>query len=396
VPEPADDDELLEALIDDDAEDPEGDEPDPFDAAFAPKAKRQPAPRVTAESTSRGRSKPRSSRGVNWLYIALGGAGVVALMCCGGIYFIYSLMQPPVASAQASEPFPLEAVKVPAFPELPVPQTVPQTQVAMYQVELGAANPGSTQPAARMQLRLYLPPGEHAARSLGCVLVGPAGTNLLTGNSLDDPNYHDETLPYALAGYVAVTYSLDGPLPAGSDGSNTQDLAKAYRGFSTAHAGLANSRTALEFVLARLPMVDPGRIFAAGHSSAGTLALLFAGHEPRLKGCMAYAPAVDVAKRLGPIVRLLSMGNQFPGIVDFVTRSSPRTHLALIKCPVFLFWAADDQNVDPSDLQLFAADLGKIRQGVVTRTVPAGGHYESMINPGIPSAIDWLRTLPGE
>ena len=170
------------------------------------------------------------------------------LVCCGGGYLIYSsFTKPLVASAQASEPFPLETVKVPAFPELPAPQLVPQSEVAMYLVDTGAANPGSMQPAARTQLRIYVPPGEHAPRSLGCVLVGPAGTNLLTGNSLDDPTYHEESLPYALAGYVAVTYSLDGPLPPGSDGSNMQDLAAAYRGFSAAYAGLANSRAAFEF-----------------------------------------------------------------------------------------------------------------------------------------------------
>lgn len=396
VLEPADDDELLAALIDDDAEEREADEPDAFDAAFAPKARRRPAPRATAGSGPRASSKRRSSRGVNWLAIGLGGAGVVALMCCGGGYFLFSLMKPPVASAQAGEPYPLETFEVPAFPELPAPQIIPQSEVAMYLVDLGTANPGNTQPAARTQLRIYLPPGEHAARSLGCVLVGPAGTNLLTGNSLDDPTYHEESLPYARAGYVAVTYSLDGPLPPDSDGSNTQDLATAYRGFSAAYAGLANSRAAFEFVVARLPQVDPGRVFAAGHSSAGTLALLFAGHEPRLKGCMAYAPAVDVEKRLSVMVRLLALGNQFPGIVDFTKRSSPRTHLSRIKCPAFLFWAADDDVVDISDLQQFAADLGNIRQDVKSRTVPAGGHYDTMINPGIPSAIEWLRTQPGE
>jgi dienelactone hydrolase len=145
-----------------------------------------------------------------------------------------------------------------------------------------------------------------------------------------------------------------------------------------------------------LPQVDPGRIFAAGHSSAGTLALLFAEHEPRLKGCIAYAPAVDVAKRLGPMVRLLSMGDQFPGIVDFAMRSSPRTHLSRIRCPLFVFWAADDGVVDIADLQQFAADLSKIRQDVVSRTAPGGGHYDPMIGTGIPSAIEWMRKLPGE
>jgi dienelactone hydrolase len=385
-PEENDDDALVEERIDD------------SETAGAPPPKRH-APRSAASGSARGREKSFSSglsRTQKWLLGIAGVVGTVLLVCCGGSYYLFSLTKPPAASAQASEPFPVETLKVPAFSELPVPQTVPQTDVAVYHVELGGANPGSAQPAARTRLRVYVPAGEHAEHSLGCVLVGPAGTNLLTGNDLDDVNYHKETLPYALAGYVAVTYSLDGPLPPGSDGSNSADLATAYRGFSGAYAGLANARAALEFVLVRLPQVNPTRIFAAGHSSAGTLALLFAEHEPRLKGCIAYAPCSDVESHLGVMLRLLAASNQFPGIVDFAKRSSPGTHVTRIKCPVFLFWAADDQVVAPAELQRFAAEIGKVRPDVTSRTVGSGGHYDAMIDPGIPQAIQWLRGLPGE
>ena len=53
-------------------------------------------------------------------------------------------------------------------------------------------------------------------------------------------------------------------------------------------AGLANARTALEFALAKVPKLDAKRIYVAGHSSAATLALLFASHEPRIKACAAW------------------------------------------------------------------------------------------------------------
>ncbi len=399
VPEPPDDEALLDELIDDSHSDDESEghpSIDVFASSPAPRhpARRGPAPAGTRRSTTTRRSG--LSRTQKWLVGIAGVVGTVLLVCCGGIYYLFSLTKPAPASAQASEPFPVETLKIPAFPELPAPQAVPQTDVAVYHVDLGAANPGSAQPAARTRLRVYVPAGEHAPHSLGCVLVGPAGTNLLTGNDLDDPTYHQETLPYALAGYVAATYSLDGALPPGSDGSNAQDLATAYRGFSGAYAGLANARAAMELVLARFPQVNPARIFAAGHSSAGTLALLFAQHEPRLKGCVAYAPCSDVENHLGVMLRLLAAGKQFPGIIDFAKRSSPSTHVARIKCPVFLYWAADDQVVAPAELQRFAAEIGKLRTDVTSRTVASGGHYEAMIDPGISQAIQWLRRLPGE
>jgi dienelactone hydrolase len=396
---PDDDDALLDELIDEpQGEDEAEDEPsiDIFGSAPAP---RRASRSGSAPAGARPRTAARRtglSGTQKWLAGIAAVVGLVLLVCGGGVYYLMSLTKLPPASAQASEPFPVETLKIPAFPELPAPQTVPQSNVALYHVDLGTANPASTQPAARTRLRVYVPTGEHAEHSLGCVLVGPAGTNLLTGNDLDDPNYHDETLPYALAGYVAVTCSLDGPLPPGADGSNTRDLATAYRGFSGAYAGLANARAALEFVLARLPQVDPARIFAAGHSSAGTLALLFAEHEPRLKGCVAYAPCTDVGSHLGMMLRLLAASNDFPGIVDFAKRSSPSTHLSRIKCPLFLFWADDDQVVAPSELQRFAAEIGNLRPDVTSRTVASGGHFEAMIDPGIPQAIQWLRGLPGE
>jgi dienelactone hydrolase len=331
-----------------------------------------------------------------WLLICAGGVVAILFVCCGGVFFVAQRFAPPPASAQAGEPFPISSIAIPAFPELGTPQLVPQTEVALYSVEFGTANRGTSQPASLMRLRLYLPPGDHASKSLGCVLVGPAGTNLLTGNDVDDPNYHSEALPYALAGYAVVVYSLDGALPPGSDGSNDNDLRNAYRGFSAAYAGLANSRAAMEFVLSKVAHVDPQRIFAAGHSSAGTLSILFAEHEPRLKGCIAYAPCVDVEDRVGMITRIPGVDTQLPGIVDFVKRSSPKTHVARLSCPLFLFGALDDTNVGIDSLRRFSDQLKGLNRTVEFQTVPAGGHYESMVNPGISLAIQWLRRLPGE
>ena len=79
-----------------------------------------------------------------------------------------------------------------------------------------------------------------------------------------------------------------------------------------------------DYVLAKVPEVDPARIYAAGHSSAATHALLLAEHEPRLAGVIAYAPAIDVPKRFGPLLPIFRF--LLPGLVDFVTQSSPHTH----------------------------------------------------------------------
>jgi dienelactone hydrolase len=400
APEASDDDALFAELEENDgAEDDFADE-DESSSYGGMSSKPVPGRRSSGGDARKSSRKPKKSSGSSvgkWVAIIGGSGAAVLLLCCGGgYYFLSSALKPPAASAEANEPFPVTLIRPPNFPQLGTPQDVEQTGVRMYSLDLAKANPGSLQPAARMQLRVYLPPGEHQPGSLGCVLVGPAGTNLLTGNALDDPNYHEETLPYARAGYVAIAYSLDGALPPGSDGSIDDKLAAAYKGFSAAYAGLTNARATLEFVLARLPQVDPKRIFAAGHSSAGTLALLFAEHEPRLKGCIAYAPQTDVEEHFGIMLGLLVASQKFPGVVDFARRSSPQTHIGRIQCPVFLFWAADDSVVAPEGIQKFATELGGRRPDVTIKTVPTGDHFEPMVNSGIGLAIEWLKALPGE
>ena len=149
-----------------------------------------------------------------------------------------------------------------------------------------------------------------------------------------------------------------------------------------------NARNALQYVLDKVPEVNPDQIYAAGHSSAATHALLFAEHEPRLAGVIAYAPAVNVPKRMAPLLRILSL--QMPGVVDFATQSSPHTHIARLKCATFLFHAEDDRNCPIGQTRKFAEELKQQGTDVTFVSVPTGDHYDSMIKEGIPAGIKWL------
>ena len=103
-----------------------------------------------------------------------------------------------------------------------------------------------------------------------------------------------EHLPYARAGYAVLAFDVDGML-ANRQNPTPEAIFEAAGRFQAAQAGLVNAHIALEYVLAKVPEVDPKRITVAGHSSAGTLAVLFAEHEPRLRSCLAYAPVDDAA-----------------------------------------------------------------------------------------------------
>ncbi len=298
---------------------------------------------------------------------------------------------------QAGEPFALDEIAVPVFPGLPDFQVLEPSGVRVTQLDL----PGDPEvPGSAMSLRVYLPAGEAAPGSLPCVLVAPAGTNLISGaglDPLDEDAYHDETLPYAEAGMAVVLYSIDGEDPEmeSDDEARADEMKEAYLAFQKAGAGTVNGRNAYRFVRHRLLMVDPNRIYSAGHSSAATLSLLMAAHEPGLAGALAYAPAVDIEERFSDLTGGLGVGLVFPGIEHFVKRSSPLTHAGRIPVPVFLFFAEDDDMVAPESAGPFIERVKAANPDVTLQTVPDGGHYQSMIDAGIPAGIRWIREREG-
>ncbi|MFN0021234.1 MAG: alpha/beta hydrolase family protein [Pirellulaceae bacterium] len=325
---------------------------------------------------------PPKKSGPNWLLIILGifggGAILLVLACCGGIAWLGS---PPKASPQASQPFEVITVPLPAFPDRGQNRQSLEPGVTREEISFGARGGYYATPGHGGILWIYLPEGQHAPGSLPCILICGAGSTMLEGMSLGDGDV-DEHIPYVKAGFAVVAYELDGP------GDNDMSP-RAYDAFRKSRAGLVNARNALEYVLAKVPEVNPKQIYSAGHSSAGTMSLLFAEHEPRLAGCIAFAPCTDVPAFITE-ARALSFSHE--GIADFVVQSSPNTHESRLNCPVFLFHAMDDTNVSVLETGDFAERLRQAGKEVKSITVLSGGHYDSMIKQGIPEAIEWLKT----
>lgn len=241
--------------------------------------------------------------------------------------------------------------------------------------------------ALPMRVWYYQP--EKAEGKLPLVLVPPAGSTLFVGMDLGDGD-RPEHYPYARAGFAVGSFEIDGHVPNLQSAPDAA-LLKGAREFRDARAGLDNAKVALDYLLAKVPAIDPERIYIAGHSSAATLALLVAEHEPRIKACAAYAPATDVEARLAPVTPQLNRA--LPGFAEFVRFSSPKTHADQLKCPVLMFHARDDRNVPARQSEDFAALLKKTNPNVTLVLTPTGGHYDSMIREGIPKGIEWFRGL---
>jgi hypothetical protein len=54
-------------------------------------------------------------------------------------------------------------------------------------------------------------------------------------------------------------------------------------------------------------------------------------------------------------------------------------------------WRGDDSNVPCSDSRACEQRLKSLGKSVTLVTVPTGNHYQSMIDQGIPRAIEWLK-----
>ena len=275
-----------------------------------------------------------------------------------------------------------------AIKELPTPSAFPDLGPSRM-IQPGIRFQEATLRRGPLPMRVWYYQPEKVAGKLALVLVPPAGSTLFAGMDLGDGD-RPEQYPYARAGFAVASFEIDGHVPNLQMASDEVVL-KGAQAFRAARAGLTNAKTALDFILAKVPQIDPERIYIAGHSSAATLALLVAAHEPRIKACAAYAPATDVEARLAPTIPALD--GALPGYRDFLHFSSPKTHVDKLKCPVFLFHAADDGNIPLQQTTAFAALLKKTNPNVTLVTTPNGGHYDSMIREGIPKGITWFQQL---
>ncbi len=258
--------------------------------------------------------------------------------------------------------------------------------IRVYEV---TAKGDPNQPTTSMTAWLYVPDRVNAVKSLPCVVIAPAGTVLLTGIDLADGD-RPEHVPYVRAGYAVLAYSLDGPVDNSRPQQINADLVAACDKFVAANAGLLNADAAIRWMLKSAPEVDPQRLFAAGHSSAGTMALVLCENDARIRACAAFAPRSDVMRNFPGNQRaavLATVPNSKAILYDF----NPAHHIGAINCPVFLFQARDDDTITSDETSRFARTLSEAGKRVTLEFVDEGGHYDPMITTGIPHAIDFFN-----
>lgn len=235
---------------------------------------------------------------------------------------------------------------------------------------------------------VYLPDAAKQGERLPCVLVPPAGSRLYHGIRMTESD-RAEHWPYVGRGFVVISFDISGELDDASD----RNLCRiALQKFLAADCGLLDARSALAIACKRFPQIDLRRVYVAGHSSAATLALQIASSDLGVKACVAMAPIGDLYERFSTSSHRW-LDSLVPGSSAQLVSHSPIRQVSKIRCPVFLFHALDDDNVRPETVVRLKKAL--VEQAVALKYVPTahGGHYDSMIQVGLPAAVLWLLEL---
>lgn len=235
---------------------------------------------------------------------------------------------------------------------------------------------------------VYLPENSNQ-QTLPVILIPPAGSRLFHGMTLSEGD-SPEHKPYVNAGFAVISFDLSGPWPAIE---TDQAIFSAITGFVSRRAGVDDAKEALDLAKKKFRILNLDEVYVAGHSSAGTVSLMIAQQLPNIKAAIAYAPIIDTQHYLAEISNMVR--NEIPAFKTVLIDTSPHNNIAKYTMPIFLFVAKDDTHMSDQmeSYTLFKTSLHKAGTKITFNQVESGGHYQSMINEGIPSAIQWLKSL---
>ncbi len=247
---------------------PEPERPSP---APAPRVSRpaedEEGEREERERPRRRRARPKKS-GLKWALVGLGGCGLLCLISCVGVVFgIYYWVAAPTSFPEQTEDYAEARAKF-------------QTQLVRRGPAPQEGEPEQPPPGVRqieyvsdgLRLKAWVsgpPPG--GGRQ-------PAVLFLHGGFAFGEDDW-EAAQPFRDAGFVVMT-----PVLRGENGQP---------GFYTMFYDEVNDVLAAAEALGRLPYVDPGRLYVAGHSAGGTLALLAALTSNRFRAAASFSGSPD-------------------------------------------------------------------------------------------------------
>jgi dienelactone hydrolase len=202
----------------------------------------------------------------------------------------------------------------------------------------------------------------------------PAVLFLHGGFAFDYPDDWNVSQPYRDAGFVVLT-----PMLRGENGQ------AGY--FSFLYNEVEDVLAAAEY-LSKLPYVDAKRLYLAGPSAGGTLALLTAMTSSRFRAVASFSASPD---QVLLCARAKNAARDVPVDINDLRElemRSPLAYAASLKCPARIYVGTQEPQFQKTN-QL-TARLAK-EHGVDAEAILVEGDHESSVPPGIKQSIAFFQ-----
>jgi dienelactone hydrolase len=299
-----------------------------------------------------------SSAGKVILFLFLGG-GVLLLGCCGGLGWLGWSFIKPTSFPEPAEDYAdaRKSFRTTLIRQQPAPQQWPPVMLPQGVREISYQSGG-------LKLRAWIdeiPQGRPPR---------PAVLFLHGGFAFGDDDW-DQCEPFRRAGFVTMT-----PMLRGENG-----LPGSYSMF---YDEVDDVLAAAE-VLARTPGVDPNRLYVAGHSAGGTLAMLAAMTSRRFKAAASFSGSPDQvawSRGQGELVPFDQSNKR-----EFAMRS-PLAYYQSFKCPTRLYYGSEEFLFEFSTQKLTEKATAA---GLNVQAVEVPGDHGTMVEPAMRQAVAFFQ-----
>ena len=308
-----------------------------------------------------GSSRKSGGSGTKWVLIIIVLVGLLGLGCCGGFGLLFWYSVKPTDFPEQTQDYSdaRKAHKTQLLRQGPSQQAwKPETPpVGVNEV---------TYKSGELQLKAWV------NRPAAIGNKKPAVLFLHGGFSFDQKDW-DHCQPFRDAGFVTMT-----PMLRGENG---------LPGNYTFFYDEVDDIVAAAETLALLPGVDPNRIFVAGHSAGGTLAMLGAMTSKRFKGCASFSGSPDQ----------VAFVRAEPGLAPFDVNNfkelemrSPLAYPKSFKCPARLYWGDEE-----FPLQFSTQKLAKKAKaaGLDVQAIEVPGDHTTSVDPAMRLAATFFQQV---